>query len=168
MEPDHGGPGGSTMTETQINLEGCKQSLIDVVQHVCTTMLDTPAEVVERAPWSDSRHCVVGTTHFGGEWKGALRFECRTREAAAFTSQLVGIAPPQTVNHEVRDAIGEIANMIAGNVKPILPTGAVLSGNTVVEGSRFTLKVCGGDQSIRFEFAARGPFTVTLFHIPEE
>lgn len=45
---------------------------------------------------------------------------------------------------DVRDSLGEIVNMIAGNFKALLPDGAAISMPSVVEGSDYTLRVRGG------------------------
>jgi len=43
----------------------------------------------------------------------------------------------------VRDALGELANMLAGNLKSVLPSGVVLSMPSVIEGSDYSLRICG-------------------------
>ena len=81
----------------------------------------------------------------------------------------MGISAPDSVDDDVRDAVGEIANMIAGNLKTILPPETALSAHTVVEGSSFTLKVCGGNNSFRLDFdSSTGPFAVTLVQIADQ
>ena len=42
---------------------------------------------------------------------------------------------------DVRDALGEITNMIGGNVKALLPTPSRLSLPTVVEGADYAVTV---------------------------
>ena len=112
---------------------------------------------------------VVGAIHYAGPWKGVLLLECQPLQASVFTAKLTGISPPDSVDDDVRDAIGEIANMMAGNLKTILPPQTVLSAHTVVEGSSFTLKVCGGNDSLRIAFdSSAGPFTVTLVQMADQ
>ncbi len=151
------------MIETLINLETSRGTAINVTQEIFSTMLGIEAWPVECAPGEDQAHTVVSAIHYAGPWKGVLLLECQPLQASAFTAKLTGISPPGSVDDDVRDAIGEIANMIAGNLKTILPPGTVLSAPAVVEGSRFTLKICGGNDSLRIEFdSSTGPFTVTL------
>ncbi len=151
------------MIETLTNLESHRKTAINVTQEIFSTMLGTEAWAVQRAPAADPSHTVVGSIHFAGPWKGVLLLECQPLEASVFTAKLNGIAPPDSVDDDVRDAVGEIANMLAGNLKTIFPPQTVLSGHTVVEGSSFTMKVCGGNDSLRLEFdSSAGPFTVTL------
>ena len=157
------------MIETLINLEASRGTAINVTQEVFSTMLGIKVWQVERAPDGNQAHTVVGAIHYAGPWKGVLLLECQPLQARAFTAKLIGISPPGSVDDDVRDAIGEIANMIAGNLKTILPPAIVLSAPAVVEGSSFTLKVCGGNDSLRIEFASStGPFTVTLVQMLDQ
>jgi len=43
-------------------------------------------------------------------------------------------------DEDVRDALGELANMLAGNLKSVLPSGVVLSMPSVIEGSDYSLR----------------------------
>ena len=157
------------MIEILTNLENHRETAVNVAQGIFSTMLAIDTWPVERAPGRDQAHTVVGAIHFAGAWKGVLLLECQPLQAGAFTAKLTGIAPPDNVDDDMRDAIGEIANMLAGNLKTILPPGTVLSAHTVVEGSSFTLKVCGGNDSLRLEFdSSVGPFTVTLVQMVDQ
>ena len=151
------------MIQTLINLEASRGIAINVTQEIFSTMLGIKVWPVERAPDGNQAHAVVGALHYAGPWKGVLLLECQPLQASAFTANLTCISPPEGVDDDVRDVIGEIANMIAGNLKTILPPATVLSAPAVVEGSSFTLRVCGGNDSMRIEFdSSTGPFTVTL------
>ncbi len=157
------------MIETLINLETSRGTAINVTQEIFSTMLGIKVWTVECATDGNQAHTVVGAIHYAGPWKGVLLLECQPLQASAFTAKLTGISPPDSVDDDVRDALGEIANMIAGNLKTILPPGTVLSAPAVVEGSSFTLKVCGGNDSLRLEFdSSTGPFTVTLVQMLDQ
>jgi chemotaxis protein CheX len=56
---------------------------------------------------------VVGTVAFAGVSSGIVAFYSTTRTADAIAAAMLGI-PPDQVNGEMPDAIGEITNMIAG------------------------------------------------------
>jgi chemotaxis protein CheX len=157
------------MIETLTNLASHRETAVHVAQEIFSTMLAIETWPVERAPGHEQAHTVVGAIHFAGPWKGVLLLECQPLQAAAFTAKLMGIAPPDNVDDDVRDAIGEVANMLAGNLKSILPSGTALSAHTVVEGSSFTMKVGGGNDSLRIEFdSSAGPFSVTLVQMVDK
>jgi chemotaxis protein CheX len=52
----------------------------------------------------------------GGDIKGLLGIHCPEQTAKRITGELLGIEV-ETMDDDVNDAIGEIANMIAGNLK---------------------------------------------------
>lgn len=56
-----------------------------------------------------------------GDCQGSLRIDCSPSIAFAFTERICGIDPPQEFNADVSDAIGELINTIAGNLKGLLP-----------------------------------------------
>jgi chemotaxis protein CheX len=86
-----------------------------------------------------------------------------------FTGRLLGIEPPEEFNDDVRDAVGELANMIAGNLKPLLPPGVALSMPTLVEGTDYALRILGGNLAGMLAFySPGGVFWVTLIEAPQD
>ena len=67
----------------------------------------------------------------------------------------MGIALPAAIDDDVRDVMGELANMVAGNLKSLLPRGVDLSMPSVVEGSDYALRVCGVNAVERTDFFER-------------
>ena len=49
------------------------------------------------------------------------------------------------VDDDVRDVLGELANMIGGNLKSVLSRGIQLSMPSVVDGSNYSLRICGAE-----------------------
>jgi chemotaxis protein CheX len=75
----------------------------------------------------------------------------------------MGIPTPIQFDDDVCDALGELANMIGGNLKSVLPRGVSLSLPSVVQGNSYSLRVCGGHRNNRMSFTGPdGPFWVTL------
>jgi chemotaxis protein CheX len=59
---------------------------------------------------------VVATVAFAGYRCGAVSFHSATEVAQQIAGAMLGI-PPESVNGEMPDAIGEIANMLAGTLR---------------------------------------------------
>lgn len=103
------------------------------VRQLFQSMLD-----LEIAPTSvDQWGCVgpiIGIVHLSGGWDGFVLtgFEPSLAEAAA--SQMMADLEPLGED-EVRDAVGEIANILAGNLKCLIPGWTQMSIPTVVEGT---------------------------------
>ena len=60
--------------------------------------------------------------------------------------------------------MGELANMIGGNLKSVLPKGVTLSLPCVMEGKNYSFHVCKVNESFKIAFGgAHGTFWVTIF-----
>jgi hypothetical protein len=57
------------------------------------------------------------TVHLGGTWDGALMLETSRSQACRLAGRFLSIDPPPSVDDNVRDVMGALANMIAGNLK---------------------------------------------------
>jgi hypothetical protein len=69
-----------------------------------------PAEVV--SAWVD----IIGP------WTGSVVLTCAPATAAALTESVLMARPPTVVDDEdVADALGELANVLGGNIKSVLP-----------------------------------------------
>jgi chemotaxis protein CheX len=136
-----------------------------IVESVFITMMDlevTPS----RIPWSPSHDQLTSAVHLSGDWNGALILECNRWEACRFAGRFLSMEPPDAVNDDVRDVLGELANMIGGNMKSAVTTGLSLSMPSVTDGSDYGLRVCGSQIQDRLGFeCAEGPFWVTLLAV---
>jgi chemotaxis protein CheX len=112
---------------------------------------------------------LTAAVHFVGEWKGAVLLQCSPEQAFVFTSLLMPGYRPTRLDEDTRDALGELANMIGGNLKSVLPGGVALSMPSVVEGSDYALHICGGNASQTLNFNSEvGVFGVTLVQVVEK
>ena len=104
---------------------------------------------------------------FVGEWNGALLLRCGSNTARDLAQRLFKL--PSVTPEDVVDALGELANMIGGNLKSVLPPGVILSVPSVVRGNDLAVLICGGNesQSSTFSYEA-GPFEITLVRAIEK
>jgi chemotaxis protein CheX len=89
----------------------------------------------------DVKFDVTAMVGFAGQLCGVMSVRCDGKSAALMTSKMLGV-PLDKVGPEVADALGEIANMIAGNFKNKisgLAEGCMLSPPTVITGSDYNL-----------------------------
>jgi len=140
--------------------------LAQIVESVFETMLGLESVQCE-APWFASGDRLTSAVHLAGDWKGAVLLECNRRQACHFTGRFLSMDPPDAVDDVVRDVLGELANMIGGNLKCVLSHGIHLSMPTVVDGSEYYLRVCGTEVRNRLAFqCAEGQFWVTVLATP--
>ncbi len=91
----------------------------EATESVFSVMLDLPIEAgpVERVvPTSDGYDGVIALVPLGGTIIGSGRLICGARLACRISSAML-MAEHTAVTEEVLDAVGELGNMIIGNVK---------------------------------------------------
>jgi chemotaxis protein CheX len=144
------------------------QLLERIVKSIFTTMMDLPVDQSE-APWHPGGDRLTSIVYLEGDWNGAISLECSARQACEFAGRILSMDPPDAVDNDVRDVLGELANMIGGNVKSAMATGARLSMPSVVDGYDYGLRICGAciQDRLAFRFAG-GNFWVTLISKQDE
>jgi len=136
--------------------------LARIVESVFATMVGLEVRACE-APWSPNGEHLTAVLHMAGDWNGAVLLECDRRQACQFAGRFLSLDPPNCVDDDVRDVLGELVNMIGGNMKCVLPPGMQLSMPSVVNGSDYCLRVCGAVIRDRLAFeSAEGPIWVTI------
>jgi len=146
-------------------LTAYRDDLKRIVQSVFRAMMDLEVEAAGDA-WPRAPDCVTSAVEFVGGWRGAVLLECCAGPACRFAGLFMGIPAPAAVDGDVRDVMGELANMVAGNLKSVLPRGVDLSMPLVVLGNDYTLQFCGGKLVERAAFASpAGGFGVTLVEL---
>lgn len=120
----------------------------DAAHEVFLTMLGTELHVEE--PFADDDPLidseVTGIIGLGGYMTGSVSIHVGQEQARDFTARLVGADVDDiTSNDDIRDAVGELANMLAGAVKTALTTdGEVEIALPVVSMGKAELAVRGG------------------------
>jgi chemotaxis protein CheX len=148
-----------------LDTETCETAMDQVVTHVFESMLHTTVTPVPAAP-RGAGELLTSTLHFSGAWTGATLLEITRDQALAFTGQLLDMTPPTSIDDDVLDAMGELVNMIGGNLKTILPSGVELSLPAVVRGGDYTVRMIGAKVINRWSFEGdAGVFSVTLVEV---
>jgi chemotaxis protein CheX len=119
-----------------------------VVEEVWTSFLGTEDPLVVGAP-ADLRAGWSAAVTVTGAWEGMVSVELPTTMAEEVCRRMLGVE--DTVDEDVADAVGELVNMIGGNVKSLMPGPSVLSLPVVAAGrvarSSDTTEVCRVDAS---------------------
>ena len=147
---------------TELSVELQPSELAQIIESVFEAMLGLK---VTRSgpPWFADGDRLTAAVHLAGAWNGVVLFECDRGQACRFAGRFLSMGPPDTVDNDVRDVLGELANMIAGNMKCVLAHGISLSMPSVVDGSDYSLRVCGAIVRDRLAFeCVEGPFWITI------
>jgi chemotaxis protein CheX len=143
---------------------GCYREVIaQVAQSVYGTMLQLPVQEVRPRGLLESSF--TGAVYYSGAWQGALLLECARAQAIDWARRYLPPMPEIELD-DARDCLGELTNVIAGNLKPLLPPGVALSFPSVVQGSDYCLRLCGGNlsETIYLEDGI-GPFRLALVEV---
>jgi chemotaxis protein CheX len=147
-------------TSVQTQLTG--PDLAAIVESAVTMMLGLDlGEPCESD--ADTPITLGASVQFMGDWDGAVVVGCDASFGTQAAAAMFGIDSSAVSDDEVADALGELANMIAGNVKPLLPNAAAISLPTVVHGADLRLDIPGGQAVVAIVF--RGPDTTLTVRI---
>lgn len=136
--------------------------LAQIVESVFDTMLGLRV-AGDATPGFLGSDRLTAAVHLAGEWSGAVLLECDRDQACRFASRFLSLDPAAAVDDVVRDVLGELANMIGGNLKCVLTRGIQLSMPSVIDGSDYSLRVCGAEVRERLAFACQeGVFWITV------
>jgi chemotaxis protein CheX len=105
---------------------------------------------------SSAEHSLEITSMVGlaGRLRGVLSVRC-SREAGLIIAAKMLRVEPAKVGPEMSDALGEMANMVAGNFKnqiPGLADGCALSVPTVITGHDYNLQTSADSDSLELLF----------------
>lgn len=121
--------------------------LVEITERVWESlMLDLPLTLRvpgEPAPTRNGSRTFTGCVQVTGAWEGAVTVHCSETLARTITAAMFGSEADQTTPEEVSDALGELANMVAGNIKALLPEPSRISLPTVANGIDYKLSIPG-------------------------
>jgi chemotaxis protein CheX len=147
---------------TASNIEIHLGELAQIVEYVFRTMICLEVSESDQ-PWLHSSDQLTATIHLAGDWNGVLALGCGSKQACAFAGRFLSMEKPEMVDDVVRDVLGELANMIGGNLKCVLAGGLRLSMPSVVDGSDQNLRVCRAGIRERLVFkSVEGIFSVAV------
>jgi chemotaxis protein CheX len=132
-----------------------------ITREVWTSFLDgDPAGLLPGGALLEGER-VTGCVHLSGGYTGSIVLQCSALAARDAAAALFSMHPGDVTQSEVVDAIGELANMVGGNVKSMLPGPSMLSLPAVVYGQ---LAVPGAQVVRTVELTWRGePVAVSLW-----
>ena len=105
------------------------------VEGIWKSMVGVPLEAgTPHVPTEGENLWISSVIQFFGDWNGAIRIDCSWELARQATAQMYGLNVNDIPNEVACDAVAEIANVIAGAVKPVLGIHSRHSLPTVVRG----------------------------------
>ena len=114
----------------------------DLVGNIWRSMLGLEVETMEGADPIPGQ-VISGFVHISGTFQGAVGLSCEAGFASEAATIMFGIPLDEVKATEMHDAIGELANMIGGNVKGLVPGSNHLSLPTVIDGASYAICIPG-------------------------
>ena len=135
-----------------------------VVLTVWSTQLGLEIRNVEEAFGAGKVETLTAVIHVSGDFHGGIRVECGRGLIRRAASIMFSMPAEDLTLDDERDVIGELTNVIAGNVKALLPGTNSISLPTIVDGRDYRVTNVDVKTSDEAHFALDGePMAVTVF-----
>ena len=152
------------MTETTPALD-LVPTVEDVVSIATDVWSSLNLDLEQTAPTLvDTEITGSASVSISGSWDGIVRLDFAAGLPGELAAAMFMMEPADVSEDEIADAVGELANMLGGNLKSLLPEHSRLSLPSVVLGSSVTLRVTGATLVRRVDFTCGGrALRVTLW-----
>lgn len=140
-----------------------------IVQEVFSSMLALKVEPIDIAIDLDSADsAVAGSVGVSGATDCLISMEMQEQAARSVAAAMFGLEASEVSDDDIADAVGELTNMVGGNIKSLLPEPSTLSLPVVAHGRIPTLKVVGGKILLNQTFlSGEEPVFVTVWNRPQ-
>lgn len=144
------------LNEANTTEDEVRKTIAEITKGVFSTMvmLDVVDETPLEEPVLSFHETVTSMVGLAGSHSGIIAIHCPKKLALMVTSNMLGMDVTE-VDEDVNDAMGEIANMVGGDVKHIFsPKGADinLSIPTVIYGSDYALESISNSDALVMPF----------------
>ena len=124
-----------------VEVEVNESDLAEMVEQVWESYLD-PEGINPLIPTYDENQPseVHSSVSISGSWTGHIVYACSTEAARRAAAAFLAMEPDEVSQEDLSDVLGELANIVGGNVKAMLPPGAFLSLPQVVMAPESTAR----------------------------
>ncbi len=142
-----------------------EEEILEITEATWNSMLglDIRPNAAGPAP-SAEEDILVGQVHISGAWEGHVQLYGTGALAQSAAAKIFAIAPDAVQAQDQIDAMYELTNIIAGNIKSLLPEPCHISLPQVERAAEWEGGVTGADRvsELSFECEAQ-PLLVTLW-----
>ncbi|HLH08792.1 MAG TPA: chemotaxis protein CheX [Terriglobales bacterium] len=141
-----------------------EEQIQQVTEQIWSSMLELhPCPIAVESGPGQQEPGIGASVQITGGWEGAVRIDSSMSLARMAAARFVGSEPEQVSIEQIRDAIGELANMSAGMIKNLLPGPSYLSLPSVADGSEYNFTIRGSNLESQAQFHCEGePLAVSL------
>jgi chemotaxis protein CheX len=133
-----------------------QEELVALNQEIWASMLGITISSIESVELPAHGAGSIGScVQLVGAWEGAVRIDCTLLLAQQAAKALLGEDADVSID-QLRDTVGELANMAAGSLKPLLPQPTHISLPSVADGRDYDLTVRKGRVLLQCSFDSQG------------
>jgi chemotaxis protein CheX len=141
-----------------------EQLIRTVIRSVWSTQLGL--EIADLPGPPDARSTGATHTaviHISGDFRGVVRLKASLPLVRRAAAVMFGLPEDRLDRSDECDVVGELANVVAGNIKALIPGSSNISLPTIVEGSDYRISTVAIASSLECAFSLDGEWlTVTL------
>ncbi len=147
-----------------------EDQIVNVTKDVWSTVLSLEIKTMENEGMGKEQKRVASFIQIMGAWEGSIILDCTPHLSKLFSSKMFGMPLDEIHDEEISDALGELINIVAGNLKAFLPQPSQLSLPAVIDGWDYTLSFPGGKgiHQMFFECGTGQFFGITILEHSEK
>lgn len=147
-----------------MDTQSYKMLIVHSAHEVFDKMMSVPIEEQESGPClSEGEYHLTATIGFAGQWDGFVSMQCGEELAKYLTAKMLYADVDSLEDEEVRDALGEIVNMVGGKFKSTFAENYnngieafKMSVPSLVQGKQYEVFAVGSDEVQQIVFKADG------------
>ncbi|HMA93259.1 MAG TPA: chemotaxis protein CheX [Polyangiaceae bacterium] len=117
-----------------MNLGASPAKLNEIAVKVWQMILGLGLRPIEHAPGDPlTRDFLMAKVEISGSWRGEILIGCSADLARSAAAVMFGKEPDEATSEDIRDALGELTNMVGGNFKTLLKGDCRLSVPKIVD-----------------------------------
>jgi len=128
----------------------------NIVHTVWSTQLGMDIRDAEAAPEMTEAETLTAAVHITGDFRGGIVIECSRTLVRRAASVMFSLPTRELSADDERDVIGELTNVVAGNIKALISGTSSLSLPTIVEGTDYQVSSMNVKTSDEYHFSLDG------------
>lgn len=134
-----------------------------LVRGVWMTQLGLDIQDVDGSAPPSGKPTMTAAIHISGDFRGGIRLDCSRAMIRRAAAIMFNLPEGQLNEDDERDVVGELTNVVAGNIKALIPGSNSISLPTIIDGSDYKVSTLDVRSSEDFRFMLDGEtMTVTL------
>lgn len=133
-----------------------REQVRTVVRTVWSTQIGLDIHDVDEPIGAPDGETLTATVHITGDFRGGILIECSRVLVRRAAGIMFSLPDEELSADDERDVIGELTNVVAGNIKALIPGTNSLSLPTIVEGTDYQVSSVDVKSSDDLHFSLDG------------